>query len=59
MMAIPAETTAPRWRTMLFDGLGLMAVIWSIPIAIVVIGAPIVFLARFVLMLARMILNAS
>jgi hypothetical protein len=58
-MATPAVTAAPRWRTMLFDGLGLIAIIWSIPIAIVVIGAPIVFLARLIVWVAGAIVNGS
>ena len=38
---------------MLVDSLGLVAVIWAIPIAIVVIGAPIALLVKLVLMLVR------
>jgi hypothetical protein len=45
--------------TRLLDALGLVAIIWSIPLAIVVIGAPIVFLARLILMLARSIFSTS
>jgi len=37
----------------LVDSLGLVAVIWAIPIAIVVIGAPIALLVKLVLMLVR------
>ena len=49
------ETTAaaPRWRTILFDSLGWVAVIWAIPVAIVVIGAPIALLIKLGEMLAR------
>jgi hypothetical protein len=39
--------------TRILDALGLMAIIWSIPIAIVVIGAPIALLVKLVQMLAR------
>ena len=53
MTPATGDTTAPRWRTMLVDGLGFIAVIWAIPIAIVVIGAPIALLVKLVLMLAR------
>lgn len=37
-----AATTAPaRWKTAIIDSLGLVLVIWSIPIAILIVGAPI------------------
>ena len=38
---------------MLVDSLGLVAVIWAIPIAIVVIGAPIALVIKLVQILAR------
>ena len=31
----------PRWQTFLFDVVGFAAVIWAIPLTIIVIGAPI------------------
>ena len=38
-----AATTAPaRWKTVIIDSLGLVLVVWSIPIAILIVGAPIV-----------------
>jgi len=40
------------WKTILIDSLGLVLVVWSIPVAILVIGAPIalvVALARWIL----------
>lgn len=30
-----------RWRTAVLDTMGLFAIIWSIPLVIIVIGAPI------------------
>ena len=39
-----AAVSAPVWRTILFDSLGAILVIWTIPAAIVVVGAPIVLL---------------
>jgi hypothetical protein len=49
----PGDATASRWRTILVDGLGFIAIIWAIPIAIVVIGAPIALIVKLVLMVAR------
>ena len=40
--------TAPAWTTMLGDALGAMAVIWMIPVAIVVVGSPIVLVVVLV-----------
>jgi hypothetical protein len=38
-----AATAAPaRWKTLLIDSFGLVLVVWSIPIAILIVGAPIV-----------------
>ena len=53
MTPVSGDSRAPRWRTMLIDGLGFIALIWSIPIAIVVIGAPIALLVKLVQMLFR------
>jgi hypothetical protein len=53
MTPVSGDAPAPRWRTLLFDSLGWVAVIWSIPIAIVVIGAPIALLVKLVQLLAR------
>jgi len=44
-------TEAPVWKTRLLDSLGFVLVIWSIPAAILVVGAPfaLVFaLARWI-----------
>lgn len=41
---------------MLVDALGAVAVIWAIPVAIIVIGAPIVLLASMIIALARWML---
>ena len=32
---------ARRWRTATLDTMGIFAIIWSIPLVIVVIGAPV------------------
>ena len=34
-------TNAPVWKTCLLDSLGFVVVIWSIPAAILLVGAPI------------------
>lgn len=35
------QATPSRWRTIVTDLLGFVAVIWAIPLAIIVIGLPI------------------
>lgn len=37
------------WRTILSDAFGLVLVVWSIPVAILVVGAPIVLLAALLI----------
>ena len=37
------------WRTVLGDTIGLMFVVWSIPVAILLVGAPIVLLAALLI----------
>ena len=46
------ETAVPAWRTMILDTLGAVAMIWVIPVAILVVGAPIAFLASLVIAFA-------
>jgi hypothetical protein len=49
---VAAATAAPAWRTFLVDSVGLVLIVWAIPLAILLIGAPIaaVFvLARWIL----------
>lgn len=41
---------------MLIDAVGLVAVVWSIPVAILVVGAPIVLLVSMIISLARWML---
>jgi hypothetical protein len=48
--------TAPAWRTMLVDSLGAVAMIWMVPVAILVVGAPIVLVVSMILALARRML---
>jgi hypothetical protein len=36
-----APSAARRWRTAALDTMGLFAIIWSIPLVIVIVGAPV------------------
>ena len=40
-------TEAPVWRTIL-DSLGLILVVWAIPVAILVVAAPIMLIVALV-----------
>ena len=44
-----------RWRTIVGDSLGFLAVVWAIPAAIVVVGLPIALVFMGLRMVARMI----
>ena len=48
--------TAAAWRTVLVDSLGAVAMIWMVPVAILVVGAPIVFVVSMILALGRWML---
>lgn len=48
-----ATADAPVWKTVLIDSAGLILVVWSIPVAIILIGAPIVLLAGAVIASVR------
>jgi hypothetical protein len=43
-----ATTAAPAWKTILTDSLGLIMVVWAIPVAILLIGAPFVLVIALV-----------
>ena len=45
------------WKTMLFDLLGLVLVVWSIPVAILILGTPVVLLVKLGIELTRRILS--
>lgn len=47
------ERAAPAWRTMLGDAFGAVAMIWMIPVAILVVGVPIVLVVSMIIALAR------
>jgi hypothetical protein len=44
-----------RWKTIVGDSLGFIAVVWAIPAAIVVVGLPIALLVMGLRFIARMI----
>ena len=49
------DSTPARWKTVVIDSLGLVAVVWSIPLAIIVVGTPIALLFLGLRMVARML----
>lgn len=53
------DITSPlvSWST-LMDGVTLLGVLWSIPLAVLVVGTPIVLTIAFVLWLVRLALTA-
>lgn len=44
------------WKTALGDSLGFVLVVWSIPVAILLIGTPIVLVVALLIALMRQIL---
>jgi hypothetical protein len=52
-----AITAAPRWKTALLDSLGFVVVVWSIPVAILLVGTPIVLVVSLVIAIARSFLQ--
>jgi len=47
-----------RWRTVLADGLSLLALAWTIPFAILLVGTPVALTIVLVLWLGRLTLSA-
>jgi hypothetical protein len=43
----------PAWRTVLIDALGFVLVVWSIPVAIIVMGTPIALAVALLIALSR------
>jgi hypothetical protein len=50
-------TDKPAWKTVLTDSLGFVLVVWSIPLAILLVGAPIVLMAQLTITVARWMLQ--
>jgi len=57
-MINPVESRR-RWRTGTLDAFGLIAVVWSIPVAILLVGTPIVLVVVLLRMLARWALSGA
>lgn len=47
-----------RWSTALADSVALLAVVWSIPLAVLIVGAPIALAITLALWLGRSALGA-
>ena len=47
-----------RWRGALGDVLALVAVVWTVPVAIVLIGAPVALTIAALLWVARLVRGA-
>ena len=43
------QTALSGWKTGLTDSLGLVLVVWSIPVAILIVGTPIVLVVAAVI----------
>jgi hypothetical protein len=43
-----AIAAAPVWKVVLLDSLGLILVVWSIPVAILLVASPIVLVVALV-----------
>jgi len=54
-----ATTATPRWKTIVIDSIGLVLVVWSIPVAVVVVGTPIVLAVALLMMVARWLLPGA
>ncbi len=48
-----AVTAAPAWKTILGDSLGFVLVVWSIPLAIILVGSPSVLVVALARLLMR------
>ena len=53
-----AAAAAPAWRTVLGDSLGLVLVVWSIPVAILLLGTPIVLAVSLLITFIGWVLQA-
>lgn len=50
---VAASMTAPLWKTVLIDSLSLVLLVWSIPVAILIVGTPIVMAVALVIGFVR------
>jgi hypothetical protein len=57
-MALTIATTIhppSRWGTALLDAGGLLALVWAVPLAVLIVGGPIVLAIALVLWLVRLV----
>lgn len=57
-MALTIATTVhppSRWGTALLDAGGLLALVWSVPLAVLIVGGPVVLAIALVLWLVRLV----
>ena len=57
-MALTIGTTIrppSRWGTALLDASGLLALVWAVPLAVLIVGGPIVLAVALVLWLVRLV----
>ena len=50
-----AAGTPARWKTVVGDSLGMVAAVWSLPLAIIAVGLPFALLFMGLRMVARLI----
>ena len=50
---LPEEPVGPPWIAAIMNSLGLVAVIWSIPVALMIVALPIVLVVALVSWFAR------
>jgi hypothetical protein len=53
-----ATTATPAWTTVVIDAIGFVAVVWSIPVAILLVGTPIALVIALVIAGMRWILQS-
>ena len=53
------ERPRPQWTTRLMDAIQLLGVVLSVPVAILLVGAPVALAIALLLWLARSVLGTS
>jgi hypothetical protein len=48
MSAQNGQIATPAWKTILIDSLGFVLVVWSIPVVILLVGAPIALVVALI-----------
>ena len=52
-----AALAPPVWKTIVIDSFGLVVAVWAIPVAILLIGTPIVMAASMLIAFTRWMLS--